>query len=352
MQVDNLTKPALWVNIGVLFVVLVVKLIWQRTKYLRVFNNRQRTVGDPTVSNMRIKGFEKYRIRMGLKKMDQENWLTIDKDDMALQAIRNGLFETEKEKKVQCLPEARNACQEALEEVCGFLCRRHPTMFEISSSGTESRIKNKVTGEEYCLEEWNSSITPLEIAARLGMDDLTIILKNEKGAHYMAATASCFQIGWSANERVGGTIAQMHDPVPQWEKEIGYAVNKFMTRLTLESPMERASYFIQVSYPEQSLSQILFQPEGIVHKDVEPRPEHIIVRKERQTFRRLSKSGGILFGVKTSLTYLPDLPLDELQNMVKEINSWPEDMARYKGRDHWGHIVLGHCKRREEGHKS
>lgn len=44
-----------------------------------------------------------------------------------------------------------------------------------------------------------------------------------------AATASCFQIGWSADERVGETIAQMHAPVPDWEKEIGYAVNKYIT---------------------------------------------------------------------------------------------------------------------------
>lgn len=42
-----------------------------------------------------------------------------------------------------------------------------------------------------------------------------------------AATASCFQIGWAADERIGETIAKMHSPVPEWEREIGYAVNKY-----------------------------------------------------------------------------------------------------------------------------
>lgn len=124
-----------------------------------------------------------------------------------------------------------------------------------------------------------------------------------------------------------------------------------MTRLTPETPMERASYFVQVSHAGQPLPEILFQPAGVVHASLEPQPEHTIIRKERQQFTRLPESGAILFAVKTTLTYLADLPLEELQNMVKEMNSWPEDTAQYKGREHWGHVVLEHCRQREASEK-
>ncbi|WEW54779.1 hypothetical protein PRK78_000204 [Emydomyces testavorans] len=360
-----------WGNISIIILAFFARFIWRWMELSKSANTvRPATFDLETVApypSEKIKGFEKYRIRMGLKKMDRANWLTVDKDYVALHRIRKSLLETQKEKMVQCLPEAKEACQEALHEVSKFLCKRYPAMFETCTSGSGPKVINKEVGEEFCLSGCSGSISPLEIAARLAMDDLTIILKNKEGIHYMAATASCFQIGWSAQERIGETITRMHDPVPEWEKEVGYAVNncvkyraciigessvltvqrRFMTRLTPETPMERASYFIQVSHPGQPLPEILFQPEGIIHTSIEPQPEHIIIRKERQSFTRLPTSGGILFAVRTSLTYLPDLPLDELQNMVKEINSWPEEMARYKGREHWGPVVFQHCKQRE-----
>ncbi|EFW20916.1 hypothetical protein D8B26_002798 [Coccidioides posadasii str. Silveira] len=340
-----------WRNIAVLATALLFRWLWRWREGPKSGGLSRPTAFDlekiAPYPSEQIKGFEKHRIRMALKKMDRINWLTVDRNYCSLYEIRNTLFNTQKEKMVQCLPEAREACQEALREVVTFLCKRYPAMFETYASSSGQRVRNNKTGEEFSLNGWDDSLSPLEIAARLSMDDMNIILKNKEGMHYMAATASCFQIGWRADERIGETIARMHAPVPQWEKEIGYAVNKFMTRLAPEMPMERASYFIQVSRPGQQLPEILFQPDGVVHTDLEPQAEHLIIRKERQSFTQLPKSGAVLFNVKMSLTYLPDLPLEELRNMVKEINSWPEDMAKYKGREHWGLVVHEHCKKRE-----
>ena len=111
--------------------------------------------------------------------------------------------------------------------------------------------------------------------------------------------------------------------------------------------MERPSYFIQVTHSDEPMPSVLFQPHGVVHENLHPRPEHIIVRKERQGFNRLPKTGTILFTVKTSLTPLPELPLDELENLVTELQGWPEDTARYKGRDHWGDAVVDLCRERK-----
>jgi hypothetical protein len=110
--------------------------------------------------------------------------------------------------------------------------------------------------------------------------------------------------------------------------------------------MERSNYFVEVTTPGESLCSTLFRPISLSSKGFEPQPEHIIIRRERQTFRRLRKSGGILFTVKTTLTALDELPLDELQNLAKEIESWPEGIGRYKGRDGWGQMVLEFCRLR------
>lgn len=74
--------------------------------------------------------------------------------------------------------------------------------------------------------------------------------------------------------------------------------------------------------------------------------EDILLRQERQTFRRLPKTGALLFSVKTTLDAFDELPLEQIQALATEIRSWPEDMAKYKGRDIWGQRVLDYCIQR------
>ncbi|OJD27210.1 hypothetical protein ACJ73_01394 [Blastomyces percursus] len=302
-----------------------------------------------------IKGRAKYRTNMGLKRLDQHNWLTIDKNYIEQHKLRDALLRTQRSKVFQCLPEARNACEELLNEVATYLCGRYPAIFAMDNDA----VRITKTDEVFCLRDRTNGLEPLEVAARLAMEDFSIVLENDSGQSYLAATASLFPVGWCAMERIGYTIAQMHGPVPLWHKEIEFSVNKsvmpvprslreeFLSRLAVDSPMERSSYFIQVIKPGESLSSILFQPVGLGHRDITPRAEDILIRRERQTFRRLSKSRAIVFGVKTSLTRLQELPLEELKNLVTEIKSWPDAIGKYKGRDHWGSAVIGWMETRE-----
>jgi hypothetical protein len=119
-----------------------------------------------------------------------------------------------------------------------------------------------------------------------------------------------------------------------------------MCRLTPESPMERSNYFVEIKQPGEDLSSTLFRPDGLVDPDLNLRPDDILIRRERQTFRRLPRTGALVFGVKTTLTTLSELHLQEVQNLATEIQNWPEDMALYKGRNIWGKKVLEFCYQR------
>lgn len=114
--------------------------------------------------------------------------------------------------------------------------------------------------------------------------------------------------------------------------------------------MERSNYFVEVKRPNETLSDILYRPGSLCEKGPSnPSPEEIIIRRERQTFRRLPRTGAIVFGVKTYLTTLDQLPLQELENLVTEMQSWPEHVGQYKGRDVWGVKVLEFYKDRVGG---
>jgi hypothetical protein len=105
--------------------------------------------------------------------------------------------------------------------------------------------------------------------------------------------------------------------------------------------MERSNYFVEVKSPKENLTEILYRPGSLCEKELtNPLPSEILIRRERQTFRRLPRTGSLVFGVKTYLTPLEELPMSELGNLAKEMKSWPDRVGEYKGRDVWGAKVL------------
>lgn len=192
-----------------------------------------------------IKGSRKFRITMGLRKLDVRNWLTVDKNYMKEHDIRNSLLKKERKKVFECLPESREACAEILEIVSDFLCERYPSMFRMKQDGAKTEIQNIKTGESFVSDGSDSTMEPLEIAVRLVMEDLNVLMQNSEGEYYLyepvivmvadlvsanktsrAASATLFPVGWAVQQRIGWTISQMHGPVPQWKEKIGHSVNK------------------------------------------------------------------------------------------------------------------------------
>lgn len=132
-----------------------------------------------------IRGRERYRVMMDVRKLDAQNWLTIDKNYMNEHHIRSQLLQQEKSKVLQCLPESHDGCVEALDEVVEFLCERFPNMFQRKKSGPETVVYNKMTGETFVFGGDNHQMDPLEIAVRLTMEDLSVLLKNEDDEYYL-----------------------------------------------------------------------------------------------------------------------------------------------------------------------
>lgn len=137
-----------------------------------------------------IKGRERYRVMMDIRKLDVQNWLTLDKNYMEEHCVRDDLLREKRDKVLQCLPESAQACQEALEEVSEFLCERYPNMFQKSVQGDRTSIQNCMTGERFDIGGSGSGgegIDALEAAVRLTMEDLSILMMNEDGEYYLYA---------------------------------------------------------------------------------------------------------------------------------------------------------------------
>lgn len=131
-----------------------------------------------------IKGRARYRVMMDIRKLDAQNWLTIDKNYMDEHRVRGRLLFEKKKQVLQCLPESLEACQETLEEVAHFLCERFANSFEKFRHRNDSWIQNHLTGEKFTLDGQDPQ-NALEIAVRLTMEDLSILMTNEDGEYYL-----------------------------------------------------------------------------------------------------------------------------------------------------------------------
>jgi len=70
---------------------------------------------------------------------------------------------------------------------------------------------------------------------------------------------------------------------------------------------------------------------------------NLMIRKERQSFRMLPKSGAVVFTARTRIRAVQDFDREELETTVQDINGWAADIATLKGRDLWGDVLQNIC---------
>ena len=108
--------------------------------------------------------------------------------------------------------------------------------------------------------------------------------------------------------------------------------------------MERTNLFIQ-SNPHlfSDAPETPSDREGEAKKIM---PEDLRVRRERQTFTRLEKTGAVLFTVRTYMQPLEDLEEEEAVALVHQVRGWEEEIRVYKGWDVWGKAFSEWCEKR------
>ena len=282
---------------------------------------------------------EKFSMTMGISRMPWHDWLLLDNKYVEEQKLRSYLLDHKHEGVTQALPGSEEACAEVLECVVVFLTKRYPNLFSYTNEKTH--VHNSVTNRTFKIVP-PYDIPPLEVAAQLAMD-LNILIQGagpDPEQHYLIASYSMAPAGWYLQERIGWPLYKIHGPVPLWEDKLRKSVEKFFGRLRVDEPVVRHNFFVQ-------MTDVLFQQEPFASE----RPQSLSIddvriRHERQTLRRLPKTGAILFMVRTYM-----MPITELQgepeavrDFLRAVRAMPEEMASYKGRPIWGEVVENWCR--------
>ncbi|KAJ5725471.1 uncharacterized protein N7483_006828 [Penicillium malachiteum] len=284
-----------------------------------------------------------YFTTMGLRSMKWDEWIELDNHYLKYHADKSKRIEERGEKCYRTAPEAMDAAIELLEELCNYLPERYPNMFQKTPTG----ITNTVTHETFNITQRPLPEDPMATAARLVQDDLAIMIERPDGEYYLLAGAILLAGFWRLSDKFGMSLEKIHTSgdVPQFREKLQRGMTNFFRRLRPEEPVLRNNYFIQVD------DQLAWSP-SIGSEDSEEVSwntaeknraiEHHFFRSERQSLRRLPRSGGVVFTIRTYFEPVTEIVKEPYVpgRLASAVRSWGDDVSRYKGKEKYAEVLL------------
>lgn len=174
---------------------------------------------------------------------------------------------------------------------------------------------------------------PLTLAGRLAQEDFCLIRPLTDGTHELGAACLCFPSSWSLAEKIGRPLEAVHGPVPGYRADLADRVNRLFTRLPAGRILCRTNWSLDEG-------PALHRPQPHSHdrwlaENGDPL-DHVFVRTERQTVRRLPETGVIVFTIKIgqdALSTLKDHPqaANLAAGMARQLRAMTAAQAAYKG---------------------
>lgn len=226
-------------------------------------------------------------------------------------------------------------------------------------------MDNIVTGESFDIVRRPLAEDPMATAGRMVQDDLAIMFEKPDGQYYLLAGSILLAGFWRLSDKFGMPLSEIHTSgdVPSFKPKLEKGMMNFFRRIQPQSPVLRNNYFIQLDDdiawssslgPEDESTQTQSAGWNLAQKNIAV--DHHYFRSERQSLRRLPRSGGVVFTIRTYFELVTKIAEEAgvPGRLASAIRSWGPDTVRYKGRDKYAEVLLEyldaqHRKQVEEG---
>ncbi len=257
--------------------------------------------------------------RLGLRPLDLADWIELGEEYAADLAVKATVRREHPDTVFVTLPEALDACREVLDVLVEHLVSTWPEHFERRGE----TVHNVLTGGDVPLD---GSIHPLDAASQLVQEDLVVMIEIG-GELVFGAGSVCFPNRWDLRSKLGLPLRAVHQPVSLLNDQLGETIDRFFDRLTPERSFWRLGWGVLDSVD-------LYQPlDGTAApRPATPTPADLVVRVERETLRRLPRTGCVLFTIRTHLAKATELAADPRHGPViaEALAAMPPTVRQYK----------------------
>lgn len=228
-----------------------------------------------------------------------------------------------------------------LAEKAWLLDNHHQEVFAAApeSLAAASEVLNMVGAH---LQAWHGmtpvaaeqDLHPLEAAARLVPEDLLLLAPHSRPDDpesldwCLAAAALAFPAHWVLAEKMGRSLAGIHEPVPHYAERLENPMDRFFTNMRVGPVSHRWNWSVVTT-------DRLFTPHRMRRAPLAPGAgiNDIYLRMESQTLRKLAQSGHILFTIRTYVEPLGrwDRIPGALESLAEMLDGMTPQMRDYKG---------------------
>ncbi|OAX80202.1 hypothetical protein ACJ72_05468 [Emergomyces africanus] len=167
------------------------------------------------------------------------------------------------------------------------------------------------------------------------------------GQYYLLAGSILLAGFWRLSDKFGLPLSEIHTSgsVPQFQSKLEKGMMNFFRRLKPSDPVLRNNYFFQVDDDLAWSRSIGNEDDAHVSWSTAEKNkaiQHHWFRSERQSLRRLPKSGAVVFTIRTYFVPVMEIAREPgvPGRLASAVRSWGDDVARYKGRERYGDVLL------------
>lgn len=253
-------------------------------------------------------------LHMGLSPMPTSAWIEPDAD--ALLFYRHKLQQRQRlgDRVWRALPESMPAQAEAAQLLAAHLQRDYPALYYPQDALLHCAGGAFTVPLESSEPLWNSA---LWIA-----DDL--VLMEQRGREYVLSAASlCSPSHWRLEDKFDRSMTSIHEVIPGFDVALGPKIQRFFAHLRVEHPVVRHNWSVQAG------NALCVRP----GEDADGATDGLYYRSERQSLRRLPRTGAIVFTIRVYLHPLSALAAvpGAIPQLLAAIDACSPALYAYKG---------------------